>query len=78
MIYIATPPCFHCHMERDCATQKLACQAFLYYVETGRSVPARTCFEGDRPKKEGSKLIFADRPEPTHQLFLKELHYETI
>ena len=36
----AVEPCtaYSCSRRRDCAEQKLACEAFVYYVTTGRTV----------------------------------------
>jgi hypothetical protein len=36
----SAPPCtgYACPKQRDCATQKLACESFLHYVNSGRAV----------------------------------------
>ena len=36
----SAPPCtgYSCPKQRDCSTQKLACESFVHYVNSGRSV----------------------------------------
>lgn len=36
----SAPPCtmYACPKQRDCSTQKLACESFIHFVNSGRSV----------------------------------------
>lgn len=66
----STPPCerYACGAMTLCATHELACTAFAYYVETGRSlspfwlIPTRVT--ATQP------MVMRDRPEPSHSIYI--------
>ena len=62
-------PCEHynCSMRKRCATELLACDAFLYFVQSGRAVSPFTILSGKvRDRGEmGSEI------RPDHEKFLR-------
>ena len=62
-------PCevFECLERERCESQKLACTAFAYYVETGRALSP--LFLIPLRRKTGAPMTMKDRPEPTGVIF---------
>ena len=61
----AVEPCtaYSCSRRRDCAEQKLACEAFVYYVTTGRTVhPLMTFKTTERGQKPLNVLSSTQAP----------------
>ena len=52
----AAPPCtgYSCPKQHDCSTQKLACESFVHYVNSGRAVHPLMMF---RTNKNGWKAL---------------------
>jgi hypothetical protein len=63
-------PCgaYSCPKRNDCSEQKLACESFLYYVNTGRSVHPLMIFKSH---KQGWKVtnILKKTHDPSRDLF---------
>ena len=40
LVSASAPPCtgYSCSKQRECATKKLACESFVHYVNSGRSL----------------------------------------
>lgn len=66
----AAPPCtaYSCPRRSDCANQLLACESFVHYVTTGRSVHPLMMF---RTNKNGWKplQILKQEHSPTRALY---------
>ena len=66
----AAPPCtgYACPKQRDCSTQKLACESFVHYVNSGRASHPLMMF---RPNKNGWKALHMLKQEhaPTRALY---------
>jgi len=69
---VPQPPCtaYACASKDACAQQKLACESFIYYVNTGRTVHPLMLFRkvGD---KKGWKVLnmLKHAHAPTRELF---------
>ena len=66
----AAPPCagYSCPKQRDCSTKKLACESFVYYVNSGRAAHPLMMF---RTNKNGWKALHMLKQEhaPSRALY---------
>lgn len=65
---LGTPPCvkFSCTFSQRCASEKLACAAFSYYLETGRAINPRS-----DPSNRGKnhKPVLLESAAPTRAIY---------
>lgn len=61
------PPCvkYHCPHHAQCTNQKVACQAFVYYVETGKVAPPETFFVDGKPLMKNGHYALHQEITPT-------------
>ena len=66
----AAPPCagYSCPKQHDCSTKKLACESFVYYVNSGRAAHPLMMF---RTNKNGWKALHMLKQEhaPSRALY---------
>lgn len=70
----AAPPCtaYSCPSRRDCASKKLACESFVYFVNTGRVVHPLMVFRGNKHGWKPANYLKAEY-HPTHELFHRSM-----
>ena len=61
------PPCtrYQCPHLAQCTNQKVACQAFVYYVETGKVAPPKTFFIDGKPLMKNGHYALHQEITPT-------------
>lgn len=66
------PPCekHQCSLRTRCATEELACLAFVHYLETGKTVPPRTLFLDAKPVMSEGRHIQCERTAATHENYV--------
>ncbi len=65
-------PCdaYGCPLRKKCATEKLACEAFVHYVSTGRTVHPMMQFKGTAEKRRATNVL--DKTQsPSHVLYYR-------
>lgn len=65
-------PCdaYSCSFRKKCATEKLACEAFVHYVSTGRTVHPMMQFRGTADKRRAANVL--DKTQsPSHVLYYR-------
>ena len=67
----AAPPCekFSCPEYQRCADELLACEAFVLYAQTGRSIHPHNAISST-----SAKAAFMGQVEPTSEIFQKMEH----
>ncbi len=60
-------PCikYQCPRLAQCADQKVACRAFVYYVDTGKVAPPETFFIEDAPIMKNGHYVLHQEITPT-------------
>lgn len=69
----AGPPPYEkhqCPLRTRCATEELACLAFVHYLETGKTVPPKTLFLDAKPVMSEGRYVQCMRASTTHENYV--------
>lgn len=63
-------PCtgYSCPCQRDCANKKLACESFIYYVNTGRAAHPLMLFKKHHKGWKATGMLMS-KHTPTRELY---------
>ena len=69
---VGTSPCekYHCPHRERCATDELACLAFVHYTETGKTVPPKTLFVDAKPVMSDGRFVLCAQTSTTHKNYV--------
>jgi hypothetical protein len=69
---VGTSPCekHQCPHRERCASDELACLAFVHYTETGKTVPPKTLFVDAKPVMSDGRFVLRARTSTTRENYL--------